>query len=606
MRFRDKIPPKRCIIKLGYRCNNSCLFCHSQEHKLSAWLSVEEAERRILSGQDAGFEQLLFSGGEPTIHPQFEDIAALAGRGCRTFGLITNGRMLSHAPFLKRLLGHGLAYVYLSLHGRQEIHDKLTRVPGSWAQTMRAIAGLSLCGGVETHVNMVVNSLNLREIPALVRYFATVQDTVKLKFSLIEPRGAARDDGSLHPHPVEAAAAVSAGLDLWARLGGQWDAIGVDGFPHCLDARFRELQDDMYSHGIVALQELADSTIYAVDYNNMRKPSPCSGCLLGDECRCTYSDTLERLGEEWLRPHQGFVPNSFNYLPDGESPPTKRPSRRAAAVRRIEVDLGNGPAAYVTDTGDFGDEQLAHIVDELGQVYVQRDEALFLSDFSGQLWKLLKEGGGGKSGRRAIWRPAPTELFTVADEPVIRLLAEVRGKVADVGCGPAYYFNRIMPAIETGEVSYTGVDPSPGPVIEQAASEGKIRLLRCGVEEAALEPRAFDWVLVLRSHNHLVDLWRAYRNIVRSLKWGGKLLVVDNIAFGLVRPGMTRELLDSIPAGSGLEHLRDHDGIAAQRFLARFPLRPIEVHHLGHETANQWVLLFEKAWPSGASGVEEF
>lgn len=594
---------KRCILKLGYRCNNRCIFCHSQEHKLSAWLSVEQVKQRLEAIWSAGFDQVCFSGGEPTIHPDFLEIAGHCAETGHPFGLITNARMLSVESFFSQVVNRGLKYAYLSLHGRAPVHDAITQTPGSHAQTWRAIQALSQHPEIDTTVNMVVTSRNLSEIPVLVRAFAPLAGRVRLKFSLVEPRGAALDDPSLHPHPQLAAAAVVAGLGLWQQLGGVPSAFGVDGFPHCLAPAFANLQDDMYSHGIVALQELADSTIFAVDYNNMRKPAACLGCLVGDECRCTWAETLEEAGSDWLRPVHGYLPNSFNYLPSTEDAPR---AVDRSSPRHLCADLGSGPQWFHTDTGDFSDIQLQRIVGQLGQVYVQQDEALFLDDFAGQLRKLVPQWQPPAKGAPTVWKPSAEELFLKADLPVRAQLDLVTGNVADIGCGPAYYFERLLPGIRSGSLRYLGVDPSPGAAILQAQQEGLIQLQRCGVEQASLPRGTFDWILVLRSHNHLADLWGAYRRMVGALKWGGKLLVVDNIAFGLVRPKLAKTSLDSIPSGTGLEHLRDHDGHQALRFLSRFPLRPLYIQHLGPDTADQWVLLFEKAWPSGMFGEEAF
>lgn len=197
-------------------------------------------------------------------------------------------------------------------------------------------------------------------------------------------------------------------------------------------------------------------------------------------------------------------------------------------------------------------------------------------------------------------------MFLEADEPVREILDRVRGKVADVGCGPAQYFERLLPGIRRGEVEYVGIDPRPGKVIEEAEARGEVVVQRCGVEEAVVPRGSLDWALVLRSHNHLADLWRAYRRIVGALKWGGHLLVVDNVAFGLVRPAVTQVKIRAVPAGEGLEHVRDHDGEMAMAFFNRFPLRLLQQRHLGPDTANQWVLLYQKAWPSGEFGEDGF
>lgn len=584
-------PPRRFIIKAGYSCNNSCIFCHSAGLTHLGALETGEVCRRVDEALELGAESVLFSGGEPTMRSDLVDLADHCRRRDVPFGLITNGRMLSYKPLLSKLLARELEYVYISLHGPEQVHDEITRVPGSFAQTMEALKIVDGISGLEVTCNVVVVRQNVEHLKTLLSTLSVLRST-GLKFSLVEPRGRAADGEAVAPDPETAAAAVSEAISFGVENGRSPDSFGVDGFPHCLDDRFLSLQADFYTHRIVGIREVDEDQFYPIDYANMSKPDACRGCLIGDGCRGCWTATWELFGSEFTKPAYGGVSNSFNYFPaDASQPPPE--------ARSLRLSGDESESVYTTDTGDFSDAEVLRIRDGLGQVYLQVDGAEFVNDFAGQLKKLKCVSPG-------VFEAVDGDAFSVAEGEVRGILQKVAGKTLDVGCGETRYGGLLEEKLETGELSYFGVDPSPGREVRELAGQGRVTLWETGIESAPLERAAFDWILVLRSHNHLADLWTAYSRLVGSLKWGGLLLVVDNVAFGVLRQSTFKERVEAIPAGTGIEHLRNDTAAEAHRFLRSFPLRLEARRDVTPATANQWLLLYRKAWPNGQLGKDTF
>ncbi len=525
------------------------------------------------------------------MRPDLVDLADHCRRRDVPFGLITNGRMLSYKPLLSKLLARGLEYTYVSLHGTEQVHDSITRAPGSFAQTMEALKVLDGISGLEVTCNVVVVKQNVDHLKAIVSSMTDLRRT-SLKFSNVEPRGRAIDGEGVAPQPETAAAGVSDAISFGIANGRPQDSFGVDGFPHCLDPRFPSLQSDFFTHRIVGIREVDEEQFYPIDYANMSKPDACRGCLIGDDCRGCWSATWERFGADFIKPVAGGVSNSFNYFP--AAAPKTPPESRTLRV------LSDGKeAVYATDTGDFSDAEVSRIRDGLGQVYLQIDEAEFVNDFAGQLRKLKRVGPG-------TFEAIEGDPFSQAEAEVKGILKKVTGNTLDVGCGETRYRGLFEEKLQAGEMTYAGVDPSPGEQVRELADAGRITLWDTGIESAPLERGSFDWILVLRSHNHLLDLWTAYSKLVGSLKWGGLLMVVDNVAFGVVRQAAFKERVDAIPAGAGIEHLRNDTAAEAHRFLRSFPLRLEARRDVTPATANQWLLLYRKVWPNGQQGKDTF
>ncbi|HEX2207173.1 MAG TPA: radical SAM protein [Longimicrobium sp.] len=155
----------KLIFELTSVCNFSCTHCIREEGG-KGFLPLDlvrkvlaEAERY----QNVNF--VTFTGGEPTLHPQFADLLALVVRHGHHFGFVTNGWHFAEKTFtqLESYRSH-LAHVTFSIDGAaEETHDTLRQRKGSFRRLMQAIL-LCRVHGIPVHVNMVVTRANRAEL----------------------------------------------------------------------------------------------------------------------------------------------------------------------------------------------------------------------------------------------------------------------------------------------------------------------------------------------------------------------------------------------------------------------------------------------------------
>ena len=128
------------LLKLGYRCNDACRFCHSAPHR-GVDLSTAAVRSRVDRVVAAGVERVVFSGGEPTIRPDLVELVSYARAAGLEVGLVSNGRMLAYRGLREALLDAGLSQAYLSLHShRAAVHDSLVQAEArGWEQAGLAI-----------------------------------------------------------------------------------------------------------------------------------------------------------------------------------------------------------------------------------------------------------------------------------------------------------------------------------------------------------------------------------------------------------------------------------------------------------------------------------
>jgi MoaA/NifB/PqqE/SkfB family radical SAM enzyme len=155
----------KLIFELSGLCNFSCTHCIREEGEVG-FLSVSLVEKVLAEAWRYGnVNYVAFTGGEPTLHPEFEALMELVvGHGHR-FGFVTNGWRFAEKTFglLQPYRDH-LAHVTFSIDGAaEETHDTLRRRKGSFRRLMQAV---TLCrfNGIAAHVNMVVTRANREEL----------------------------------------------------------------------------------------------------------------------------------------------------------------------------------------------------------------------------------------------------------------------------------------------------------------------------------------------------------------------------------------------------------------------------------------------------------
>lgn len=179
---------------LGYDCNNNCRFCYCADKKYDKHIkskTTEQVKRELEEGIERGCNFVDFLGGEPSIRKDIFDLVAYAKKlGFNTIGMTTNGRMFSYKDFAKKMVDRGLNHVIFSIHGHKpEIHDYLTRVPGSFRQ---ATAGMKNIKEVNPDIYLCTNTVivkpNYKYLPQIA------QKNIDLgadacEFIFIHPRG---------------------------------------------------------------------------------------------------------------------------------------------------------------------------------------------------------------------------------------------------------------------------------------------------------------------------------------------------------------------------------------------------------------------------------
>ncbi|MCL4427590.1 MAG: 12,18-didecarboxysiroheme deacetylase [Deltaproteobacteria bacterium] len=150
-------------------CNLNCVHCYSQSKNLqyNNELTLEQGKAFIDDISAFGSPVMLFSGGEPLMHPHFLDLCFYAkSKGMRAV-ISTNGTLITKelAQELKKV---GLSYVGISLDGLESVHDRFRGKKGAFRE---AIDGINYAkeAGIKVGLRFTINKRNAQEIPGIFK-----------------------------------------------------------------------------------------------------------------------------------------------------------------------------------------------------------------------------------------------------------------------------------------------------------------------------------------------------------------------------------------------------------------------------------------------------
>jgi MoaA/NifB/PqqE/SkfB family radical SAM enzyme len=140
--------PLEGSIDLTYRCNNACRHCwvsipaNSPERENE--LTLDEITRIVDEARTMGCRKWAISGGEPMLRPDFPEIFDYLTGKSASYSLNTNGTLIN--PQIARLMKRKGTKMVALCGATAEVHDHITRTPGSFQAALQGFAYLKEAG----------------------------------------------------------------------------------------------------------------------------------------------------------------------------------------------------------------------------------------------------------------------------------------------------------------------------------------------------------------------------------------------------------------------------------------------------------------------------
>jgi radical SAM protein with 4Fe4S-binding SPASM domain len=157
--------PLSVHIDLTYRCNERCIHCYL-DHEDRGEMTTVEVKDLLDQLAEAGVFFLTLSGGEIFLRKDFFEILEYARALTFCVKLKSNAIMIREFE-ARRIRSLGVESIQVSIYShRSEVHDAITRVPGSLKRSLDAIRFLKSYGIKVIIANVLMNQ-NRQDYPGV-------------------------------------------------------------------------------------------------------------------------------------------------------------------------------------------------------------------------------------------------------------------------------------------------------------------------------------------------------------------------------------------------------------------------------------------------------
>lgn len=243
------------VIPVWYGCNSSCTICMLSNVR-GRLGTVDFADFSMLITRlvnERRYDSLILSGAEVTTFSQLEQYVRYAASfgWFRTIQIQTNGRRLADREYVKQLVAAGVNEFFVSVHGLDETHDAITRIPGSYAAAMAGIGNLA---GFPVNIisNTVLTASNFHGLAALFALLGASPVHEMQLWNFFPMERTDRRDLVVSMSDLKALLP-----DITSAIASSGKALVLKGFPECLspeapcfvnsDFPLNLIQDDFWS-----------------------------------------------------------------------------------------------------------------------------------------------------------------------------------------------------------------------------------------------------------------------------------------------------------------------------------------------------------------------
>ena len=168
----DLSVPHRMDLALTYDCDNDCEHCYVERKQKGAELTTDEWKKVIERIWELGIPHTCFTGGEATLRKDLVELITHAEDAGLVTGLLTNGRAMKDAGFVRQMADAGIDHFQITLLSHDaKIHNRMMGCDSCWSETVQGIKN-AVATPVYTLTNTTITGFNKNGIIDTVRFLA--------------------------------------------------------------------------------------------------------------------------------------------------------------------------------------------------------------------------------------------------------------------------------------------------------------------------------------------------------------------------------------------------------------------------------------------------
>ncbi|MFF0449694.1 radical SAM protein [Streptomyces sp. NPDC004609] len=264
----------RATYEINQGCNFGCEHCFLPDRKFMG-LSGEEKGHLLTLLRDAGVLWLQFTGGEPTIDPDFHAAYRTAYDMGMLLEILTNGSRLHHPAVINLLTSLPPHKITVSLYGATaESFDALTQRAGSFKAVMKGITAAKEAG-IPLEITLIITKYSAHEVEAM-RELADRYGVSRKEYGTISPTY----KGGNEPLATQAEDWVNrSSVFAGCPAGHRFFHVDPHGWATMCKIG-RENPVNLMSEGLSGLARLP-----GIADSQMLRSGGCAGCRLSKTCR---------------------------------------------------------------------------------------------------------------------------------------------------------------------------------------------------------------------------------------------------------------------------------------------------------------------------------
>ena len=304
-------PINRLEFHISYTCFNNCLFCSERgqlEKFKGQFVKKEEIEKKLKQFSKKGFNHVTFTGGEPTLHPNFVEILESTKKlGYKTY-VSSNGGLFSSKIFCRKTLPY-LNEICFSLHGHNhKLHNFHTRNKTSFSRLSRALRNIEeMPGDIYGFINIVVTKYNFNSLEKIIDFVSRYKKIRQVLISNLAPEG-----NGLHNFEelVVPLSQMKERIGKIIHLAQSMSlVVRFFGLPLCLLDGCQDFSNDVHWSPRATIEKWQEnSKIFlktTLSYKPIRKrikTNKCKNCLGREGCGGIFKRYYQKFGDNELKP----------------------------------------------------------------------------------------------------------------------------------------------------------------------------------------------------------------------------------------------------------------------------------------------------------------
>lgn len=164
---------KTIELYLTHICNRNCIFCFAKDNICNdkeLFIPLKEITEKLLKAKKNGYTIASLLGGEPTLHPNFNEIVRIAKRLDFKVHLFSNALKLADNDFF-RLNYKYIDFVAVNIpHYKKEDFELLTGLKNSYETMIKALKNISNFK-IPYYLIFLANSINYKSFEEYIEFF---------------------------------------------------------------------------------------------------------------------------------------------------------------------------------------------------------------------------------------------------------------------------------------------------------------------------------------------------------------------------------------------------------------------------------------------------